>query len=103
MGSDNKANGIVGYVDLSNNKFTQLSTIQGLFDGIYLSNGKLYTSNWVAFEKKGIIQIIDIKTNQVSEVKLNEPIAGPADFTILKNQIIIPEMMTGAIQFINLK
>ncbi len=103
MGSDNKANGIVGYVDLSNNKFTQLATIEGLFDGIYLSNGKLYTSNWVAFEKKGIIQIIDIKTTQVSEVKLSEPIAGPADFTILKNQIIIPEMMTGAIQFINLK
>lgn len=103
MGSDNKANGIVGYVDLSNNKFTQLASIEGLFDGIYLSNGKLYTSNWVAFEKKGIIQIIDIKTTQVSEVKLNEPIAGPADFTILKNQIIIPEMMTGAIQFIKLK
>ena len=103
MGSDNKPNGIVGYVDLSTNKFTQLAKIEGLFDGIYLSNGKLYTSNWVAFEKKGIIQIIDIKTNHVSEVKLNEPIAGPADFTILKNQIIIPEMMTGAIQFINLK
>lgn len=103
MGADNNANGIVGYIDLSNNKFTQLATIQGLFDGIYLQGDKLYTSNWVAFEKKGIIQIIDIKTNKVSEVKLNEPIAGPADFTILKNQIIVPEMMTGAIQFINLK
>jgi len=103
MGSDNKPNGIVGYVDLSNNKFTQLAIIEGLFDGIYLQGDKLYTSNWVAFEKKGIIQIIDIKTNQVSEVKLNEPIAGPADFTILNNQIIVPEMMTGTIQFINLK
>ncbi|MCC6180236.1 MAG: hypothetical protein IT237_00215 [Bacteroidia bacterium] len=103
MGSDNKPNGIVGFVDLSNNKFTQLATIEGLFDGIFLLGDNLYTSNWVAFEKKGIIQIIDIKTNKVSEVKLNALIAGPADFTILKNQIIIPEMMTGAIQFINLK
>ncbi|MBS1652827.1 MAG: hypothetical protein JSU07_12535 [Bacteroidetes bacterium] len=102
-GSDNKPNGIVGYVDLSNNKFTQLATIEGLFDGIWLNNNMLYTSNWVAFEKKGIIQTVDLKTNQVSEIKLKEPIAGPADFTILKNQIIIPEMMTGTIQFINLK
>jgi len=103
MGSDNKPNGIVGYVDLSNNKFTQLATIEGLFDGIWLNNNMLYTSNWVAFEKKGIIQTVDLKTNQVSEIKLKEPIAGPADFTILKNQIVIPEMMTGTIQFINLK
>lgn len=103
MGSDNKPNGIVGYIDLSNNKFTQLATIEGLFDGIGLSNGTLYTSNWVAFEKKGIIQSIDIKTNKVSEVKLTEPLAGPADFTIIKNQIIVPEMMSGSIQFINLK
>lgn len=103
MGSDNKPNGIVGYVDLSSNKFTQLATIEGLFDGIWLNNNMLYTSNWIAFEKKGIIQTVDLKTNQVSEVKLNELIAGPADFIITKTQIIVPEMMTGTIQFINLK
>ena len=103
MGADNKPNGIVGFIDLSNNKFTQLATIEGLFDGIWFTNGTLYASNWVAFEKKGIIQTIDIKTNKVSVVKLDEPIAGPADFTILNNQIIVPEMMTGSIRFINLK
>lgn len=35
IGSDNKANGIVGFVDLLTNKFTRLSTIEGLFDGIW--------------------------------------------------------------------
>ncbi|MBA4241426.1 MAG: hypothetical protein C0448_11925 [Sphingobacteriaceae bacterium] len=101
MGSDNKANGIVGYVDLSNNKFTQLATIEGIFDGIWISNNTLYTSNWVAFEKKGIIQSIDLKTNKVSQVKTNEPFAGPADFIILKNQIIVPEMMIGVLTIIS--
>ena len=103
FGSDNKPNGIVGYINLANNKFTQLATIEGYFDGIFLSNGILYTSNWVAFEKKGIIQTINLTNNKVSQVKMNEPFAGPADFIILKNQLIVPEMMTGAIQFINLK
>lgn len=102
MGFDNKPNGIVGFVNLSNNKFTQLTSVEGLFDGIWLKDGKLYISNWVAFEKKGIIQIIDIKTNKVSQLNLKEFIAGPADFTIIKNQIVIPEMITGTIQFINL-
>lgn len=63
----------------------------------------LYISNWVAFEKKGIIQILNTKTNQISQINLPELIAGPADFTIYKNQLIIPEMMAGTIRFINLK
>ncbi|HEY1040180.1 MAG TPA: hypothetical protein VGF30_12280 [Bacteroidia bacterium] len=103
FGSDNKPNGIVGYINLSNNEFTRLAAIEGYFDGIWLLNNTLYTSNWVAFEKKGIIQAIDIISGNVSEVRLKEPIAGPADFTILKNQIIVPEMMTGAIRFISIK
>lgn len=103
FGVDNKPNGIVGFINLTNNEFIQLANIEGYFDGIWLNNNILYISNWVAFEKKGIIQTIDLKTNQISEVKLKEPIAGPADFTITKTQIIIPEMMTGTIQFINLK
>jgi sugar lactone lactonase YvrE len=102
FGSDNKPNGIVGYIDLSNNKFTQLPAAEGYYDGIYLADGILYTSNWVAFEKKGIIQAIDLKTNKVSVVKMKEPIAGPADFIIFKGQFIIPEMMTGTLNFIQI-
>jgi hypothetical protein len=102
FGSDNKPNGIVGYIDLSNNKFTQLPVAEGYYDGIYLADGILYTSNWVAFEKKGIIQAIDLSTNKVSVVKMKEPIAGPADFIIFKDQFIIPEMMTGVLNFIQL-
>ncbi|MES2761898.1 MAG: hypothetical protein V4677_06815 [Bacteroidota bacterium] len=103
FGADNKPNGIVGFIDLSNNKFTRLATIEGYFDGIWLLNETIYISNWVAFEKKGIIQTINTKTGNVSAIQLKAPIAGPADFTITKNRIIVPEMMSGNIFIINLK
>ncbi|MGZ3902363.1 MAG: hypothetical protein ACXVC6_01620 [Bacteroidia bacterium] len=103
FGSENKPNGIVGYINLATNEFTRLANIEGYFDGIWLVNNSLYVSNWVAFEKKGIIQTIDITSGKVSDLPLTEPIAGPADFTITKNQLIIPEMMIGEILFINLK
>jgi len=103
FGADNKPNGIIGFIDLSNNKFTRLATIEGYFDGIWLVNETLYTSNWVSFEKKGVIQTINIKTGNVSAVQLKEPIAGPADFTITKDRIIVPEMMSGNILLIDLK
>lgn len=103
FGSDNKPNGIVGYINLNTNEFTQLSSSEGYFDGIWLLNNTLYISNWVAFEKKGIVLAIDIVSGKVSEVPLKEPIAGPADFTITNHRLIVPEMMSGAIYFINLK
>lgn len=103
FGSDNKPNGIVGYINLVNNEFTRLGNTEGYYDGIWLKGSTLYVSNWVAFEKKGVIQAIDIASGNVSELKLNEPIAGPADFTMTETALIVPEMMTGEIRFINLK
>ena len=103
FGSDNNPNGIAGYINLKDNTCKQLGTVTGYFDGIFLSKGKIYLSNWVAFEKKGIIQTVNLADNSVSEVKMPEPIAGPADFIILKNQLIIPGMMSGTIHFIALQ
>jgi sugar lactone lactonase YvrE len=103
FGSENKPNGTFGYINLVDNKFTRLTDLEGYYDGIWLLNGTLYISNWVAFEKKGIIQILDLTTSQIGEVKVAAPFSGPADFIILKNQLIVPEMMSGSIQFIKLK
>lgn len=103
FGSDNKPNGIVGYVNLTNHEFTQLGNIEGYYDGIWLKGNMLYVSNWVGFEKKGIIQTIDVASRKVSELKLSEPITGPADFTITDTTLIVPEMMTGEIRFITLR
>lgn len=102
FGSDNKPNGIVGFIDLSHNTFTRLADIEGYFDGIWLLEDTLYVSNWVAFEKKGVIQKIDVATGHVTVLPLKEPIAGPADFTASNKQFIVPEMMSGSVLIINL-
>ncbi|MGM8361837.1 hypothetical protein ACSV4D_07990 [Flavobacterium sp. ARAG 55.4] len=100
FGTDNNPNGIVGYVNLQNNNFTLLTDKKGYYDGIQIHDDILYFSDWVAFEKKGIIQTITLKTGKEAVVKMDEPINGPADFTIFKNTIVSPGMMDGTLLFI---
>lgn len=103
FGSDNKPNGVVGYIDLKDKTFTQIPNLEGYYDGIFISKEVLYVSNWVAFEKKGIIQGIGIySSKRVATINTSQPIAGPADFIIDNNQLIVPAMMTGEIHFIKL-
>jgi hypothetical protein len=102
FGSDNKPNGVVGYINLKDNTFTQLTAMTGYYDGIIIFRDVLYLSNWVAFEKKGIIIAINLFNNRISKVKTSEPIAGPADFTIRQDQLIVPAMISGELHFIQL-
>ena len=103
FGSDNKPNGVVGYINLKDNTFIQITNLKGYYDGIFISKDVLYVSNWVAFEKKGIIQGIGIfGSNRIETINTDNPIAGSADFIITNNQLIIPAMMSGEIHFINL-
>jgi hypothetical protein len=101
FGTNNESNGVVGYINLKDNTFKKLSETEGYYDGIYLKKGILYVSNWVAFEKKGNIIAIML-SNKKGQVVNVEPLAGPADFIIVKNQLIVPEMISGAIKFIPL-
>ncbi len=103
FGSDNKPNGIVGYINLKNNQFTQITNLEGYYDGIYIDDDILYFSNWVAFEKKGILFSMQLSSGKLSVIKTLEPISGPADFTIINNQIIVPGMMDGTILFVPIK
>lgn len=102
FGSDNQPNGIVGYVSLKDNSFTRLTALQGYFDGLFVSKDVLYLSNWVAFEKKGTIMAISLINNRSSRIKSIELIAGPADFYIQNDQLILPAMLSGEIHFIQL-
>ena len=104
FGSDNKPNGNIGYINLKDNSFTRITNLEGYYDGIFISKDVLYVSNWVAFEKKGIIQGIGIYgSNRVTTINKSELIAGPADFIIVNDQLIVPAMMTGEIHFIKLE
>ncbi|OBX24458.1 hypothetical protein LX77_03558 [Gelidibacter algens] len=103
FGSENKPNGVVGYINLKNNQFKQLTELEGYYDGICIYDDVLYFSNWVAFEKKGIILSMKLSTGKLTVVKIPEPISGPADFTIFKDQLVIPGMMDGTLLFVTIK
>ncbi|WP_162127898.1 NHL repeat-containing protein [Flavobacterium phycosphaerae] len=102
LGSNNKANGVLGFINLKDNTFTQLATAEGLYDGLAVVNEVLYASNWVAFEKKGILLSIQLSNHRINRLPLFEPIAGPADFIINGNTMIVPAMLTGELHFISI-
>ncbi|MBC9932375.1 hypothetical protein [Chitinophaga qingshengii] len=98
FGSMGTPNGQIGYVDLtpSHKKFVLLTGRTGYYDGIALTkHNTLLVSDWVAFEKKGVILEIDLKTGKTTTVN-KEPIPGPADFTLNpQGDIVTPAMMEG--------
>jgi hypothetical protein len=102
FGSDDKPNGIIGYINLKDNSFTKVTSLEGYFDGIFVNNDVLYVSNWVAFEKKGVIMAINTFSTKCIKLKSIEPIAGPADFIIQNDELILPAMLSGEIHFIKL-
>ncbi len=98
MGNEINPESVAGFID-KNNNFTKLEGVSGLFDGVsLLNNDTLLISDWVAFEKKGIIIKYDLKNKKREELSIDK-IAGPADFYYdNKNKIIIiPEMIFGNI------
>ena len=105
FGSDNQPNGVIGYINLKDGAFTQLTPIEGHYDGIFISKDVLYVSNWVGFEKEGIIVglgIYNLNAVRAKSIPLQEPISGPADFIILNDELIVPAMMSGEIHFVKL-
>lgn len=100
IGSNNKANGVVAAVNLKNNKVTQLTTFEGIYDGLAVVDETLYVSNWVAFEKKGTLLSIDLNSKRLKTLPMPEHLSGPADFIIDGNTIVLPAMITGELHFI---
>jgi len=103
FGSDNKPNGVIGYINLKNNQFTQVTKMEGYYDGIFVDDDILYFSNWVAFEKKGVVFSMQLSSGKITVVKTLEPNSGPADFTIFNDQLLIPGMMDGTLLFVPIK
>ncbi len=99
LGTNDKANGVVGFINLKNNTFTQLTAAEGIYDGLFVANDVLYTSNWVAYGKKGILLSIQLSNRRINRLPL-EPISGPADFVIEGNQFVVPAMISGELHFL---
>lgn len=101
FGDAGKPDGQIGFIDMAAEKkvFTPLTDRLGYYDGIALTqhNSKLIISDWVAFEKKGILLELDLSNGKITT--LNQVlIAGPADFILdSKGDVITPAMMEGNI------
>ncbi len=101
FGEENKPNGKIGFIDLKNLKFKKLSNYNGYLDGLFIKDNKIYFSNWVAFEKKGVIKVLN--NSKLTTLKL-DLVAGMADFYIdSKNRLLIPKMMENKILITKLK
>jgi hypothetical protein len=102
FGTNGSQNGIIGYINLNDNKFTQITSIEGYYDGIHIYEGVVYFSNWMAFEKKGILATMTLADNKIGVFKMDDFINGPADFTVFKNKLVVPGMADGTLNFISI-
>lgn len=99
FGSDNTPNGQIGFIDIKAKEkvFTPLTNRLGYYDGIALThdNKHLIVSDWVAFEKKGVLLKLDLASGRITTLN-QELIAGPADFTLdAAGEAIVPAMLEG--------
>lgn len=91
-------------IDPSSGKVTQLATANGILDGIQKVGDTIYFSDWVKFEKAGVIRTYNVKTKEEGVLDI-EKMAGPADFWIDKKdgKIWIPKMLEGKVLVTDLK
>ena len=72
----------------------------GALDGVMLlDDGRVLFSDWVAYDKTGVMRLYDLNTKVLSEVKLSEEVRGPADFFYDRaaKRLWLPRMMEGKV------
>ncbi len=103
-GSNNQSNGFIGKGKLENGKldFQKIYNVGGLYDGIAVNDGKVYFSDWVTYEKKGVLKEFDLASGKTVTLDLPEKIGGPADFYLDKDnkKLWIPMMMENSLLII---
>ncbi len=70
---------------------TEVSQLRGMYDGLAYRDNILYVSDWKQGKNTKAIQIINLKSG-ISKAAATAPIAGPADFTVYGNMLIVPGM-----------
>lgn len=76
--------------DLESPKLTAITSEAGRWDGLAISEDKktLYTSSWNPLE----IASIDIASGEITPLDVETPFDGPADITLHKGVLYIPDM-----------
>ncbi|MBV8252756.1 MAG: hypothetical protein JO154_09115 [Chitinophaga sp.] len=96
FGSLKTQDGLIGYIDLKKqpDTFVPLSDRKGFYDGLEMTANKkqLVISDWVSFEKKGVLLLLDIASGHITTVKA-PLINGPADFVLVGNTAFVPAFL----------
>lgn len=94
FGAENQPNGNVIAISFAPLQMQKMSAVQGYLDGVQMYNGKLYVSDWKAFEKKGVVNVVVSATGTTSVLSLPELIGGPADFFVSSDgYLLVPAML----------
>lgn len=102
FGEGYEFNGVLGVISFKDDQpeYQKLTGQIGGLDGVaLLPDGKLLFSDWVAFDKPGLMHVYDLRTKELSVFKLTEDVSSPADFLYdEKNNVIwLPKMIEGKI------
>lgn len=93
--------GTLNSIDTKSGEVTLLKEFgEGVLDGVQKVGDAIYVSDWVKFEKAGVIRVYNLKTEKTSTLNL-PTFLGAADFGIdtTTKRLYMPEMM-GNILFI---
>lgn len=91
-------------IDAKSGKVTELGGYIGILDGIQKVGDAIYFSDWVKFEKMGVMRVYNLKTKAEGELTL-EKMGGPADFAVDKkaHKLWIPKMLEGKVLAVDLR
>jgi hypothetical protein len=101
-------NGGLSVISLAHGKgvLQDLTGPVGALDGVaLLPDGRVVFSDWVAYDKTGVIRTYDLDTKTLSELKLSDEVRGPADFYYdgASNRLWLPSMIEGKVMVERLK
>lgn len=104
FGADNNPNGPIYRINLDPLSHEIIGDYKGYLDGAQYHNGMLYFSDWIAFEKKGVIKKLNPNSGKISSVELGNPLGGPADFFIDSdtNTLFMPSLLENKFHIIKL-
>ncbi len=108
MGSGKGFNGALSVISLAHGggNLQRLTGPLGSLDGVVLlGDDRVLFTDWVAYDKTGVMRSFNLNTKELSEIKLAEAPRGPADFYYDADsaRLWLPRMMEGTVMIEKLR
>ncbi len=97
--------GTLSVIDTKSGKKTLLKDFgEGVLDGVQKVGEKIYISDWVRFEKAGVVRVYDLKSGEDSILAL-DTFMGAADLSIdtKAKKLYLPQMLGGKVNIIDIE